>query len=144
MGCGLSMSYDLFFKSLNDNDTAYPEGGRVMAVSQCFIVGNRHESRYRLYYNKVTRVRSASQTGQGISCGKVQRVSQLYVSLVSGGSHVAAKCIEILFNYISRSYYNRLIYRWRIIKNINLVVRKDIRIDSKTSSNHSLRALHLL
>lgn len=108
MGCGLSMSYDLFFKSLNDNDTAYPEGGRVMAVSQCFIVGNRHESRYRLYYNKVTRVRSASQTGQGISCGKVQRVSQFYVSLVSGGSHLAAKCIEILFNLISCSYHDRL------------------------------------
>lgn len=108
MGCGLSMSYDLFFKSLNDNDTAYPEGGRVMAVSQCFIVGNRHESRYRLYYNKVTRVRSASQTGQGISCGKVQRVSQFYVSSVSGGSHLAAKCIEILFNLISCSYHDRL------------------------------------
>lgn len=108
MGCGLSMSYDLFFKSLNDNDTAYPEGGRVMAVSQCFIVGNRHESRYRLYYDKVTRVRSASQTGQGISCGKVQRVSQFYVSLVSGGSHLAAKCIEILFNLISCSYHDRL------------------------------------
>lgn len=108
MGCGLSMSYDLFFKSLNDNDTAYPEGGRVMAVSQCFIVENRHESRYRLYYDKVTRVRSASQTGQGISCGKVQRVSQFYVSLVSGGSHLAAKCIEILFNLISCSYHDRL------------------------------------
>lgn len=108
MGCGLSMSYDLFFKSLNDNDTAYPEGGRVMAVSQCFIVGNRHESRYRLYYNKVMRVRSASQTGQGISCGKVQRVSQFYVSLVSGGSHLAAKCIEILFNLISCSNHDRL------------------------------------
>lgn len=108
MGCGLSMSYDLFFKSLNDNDTAYPEGGRVMAVSQCFIVENRHESRYRLYYDKVTRVRSASQTGQGISCGKVQRVSQFCVSLVSGGSHLAAKCIEILFNLISCSYHDRL------------------------------------
>lgn len=108
MGCGLSMSYDLFFKSLNDNDTAYPEGGRVTAASQCFIVGNWHESRYRLYYNKVTRVRSASQTGQGISCGKVQRVSQFYVSLVSARSRLPAKCIEILFNSISCSYHDRL------------------------------------
>lgn len=116
MGCGLSMSYDLFFKSLNDNDTAYPEGGRVTAVSQCFIVGNRHESRYRLYYNKVTRVRSASQTGQGIGCGKVQRVSQFYVSLVSGGSHLAAKCIEILFNSISRSSHDRLYIDGELLK----------------------------
>lgn len=108
MGCGLSMSYDLFFKSLNDNDTAYPEGGRVMAVSQCFIVGNRHESRYRLYYNKVTRVRSASQTGQVISCGKVQRVSQFYVSSASAGSRLPAKCIEILFNSVSCSYHDKL------------------------------------
>lgn len=104
MGCGLSMSYDLFFKSLNDNDTAYPEGGRVMAVSQCFIVGNRHESRYRLYYDKVTRVRSASQTGQGISCGKVQRVSQLRVfgiGRITFGCEMHRDTVQFNFVFIS-------------------------------------------